>query len=49
MEAALNKKGLDANVSRIQFEQNVALGTLWASGWIIVFVLIFIIGYIFYY
>lgn len=36
------------NVSKIQLEQNIALGTLWLSGWIIVSILIFIIGYIFY-
>ena len=35
-------------ISRIQFEQNIALGMLWFSGWLIVGVLIFIIGYIFY-
>lgn len=37
------------NVARIQMEQNIALGTLWFSGWLIVAVLIFIIGYIFYF
>ena len=37
------------NVARIQTEQNIALGTLWFSGWLIVAVLVFIIGYIFYF
>lgn len=37
------------NVAKIQTEQNIALGTLWFSGWLIVAVLIFIIGYIFYF
>ena len=37
------------NVLRIQTEQKIALGTLWFSGWLIVAVLIFIIGYIFYF
>ena len=37
------------NIPKIQFEQSLALGTLWLSGWIIVAVLIFIIGYICYY
>ena len=37
------------NVLRIQTEQNIALGTLWFSGWLIVAVLVFIIGYIFYF
>lgn len=37
------------NVAKIQMEQNIALGTLWFSGWLIVAVLIFIIGYIFYF
>ncbi|MBI2996704.1 MAG: phosphate ABC transporter permease PstA [Candidatus Melainabacteria bacterium] len=37
------------NISRIQSEQNIALSALWFSGWTIVAVLIFIIGYIFYY
>ena len=37
------------NVSKIHFEQALALRTLWFSGWIIVAILIFIIGYIFYY
>lgn len=35
------------NVAKIQFEETIALGTLWFSGWVIVAVLIFIIGYIF--
>ncbi len=37
------------NVAKIQMEQKVALGTLWFSGWLIVAVLVFIIGYIFYF
>lgn len=37
------------NVSKIQFEQDFALKTLWFSGWLIVAMLIFIIGYICYY
>lgn len=36
------------NASWIQLEQKIALGTLWFSGWLVVAVLIFIIGYIFY-
>ncbi len=36
-------------ISKVILEQNIALGTLWLSGWLIVGVLIFIIGYIFYY
>lgn len=37
---------LQGNVSRIRFEENLALQMLWFSGWFIVAVLIFIIGYI---
>ena len=37
------------NVLKIQTEQKIALGTLWFSGWLIVAVLVFIIGYIFYF
>lgn len=37
------------NVSKIQLEQDIALKTLWFSGWLIVAVLLFIIGYICYY
>ena len=37
------------NILKIQTEQNIALGTLWFSGWLIVAMLIFIIGYIFYF
>lgn len=36
------------NIVKIQFEENLALNILWFSGWVIVAVLIFIIGYIFY-
>jgi phosphate transport system permease protein len=36
-------------ISKIQAEENFALGALKISGWLIVSVLIFIIGYIFYY
>ena len=39
----------EGNVLKIQAEQKIALGTLWFSGWLIVAVLIFIIGYIFYF
>ena len=39
----------ERNISKIQAEQKIALGTLWFSGWLIVAVLIFIIGYIFYF
>src|SRR3990167_7960194 len=46
MESVKFDKG---NVAKIQMEQNIALGTLWFSGWLIVAVLIFIIGYIFYF
>lgn len=46
METVKFDKG---NVAKIQLEQQVALGTLWFSGWLIVAVLIFIIGYIFYF
>ena len=42
-------KESNENVSRIQFEEKFAFGTLWFSGSFIVAVLIFIIGYIFYY
>lgn len=42
-------KNENGNVSKIQFEQDVALGALWFSGWLIVAVLVFIIGYIFYF
>ena len=38
-----------SNVLRIQTEQKIALGALWFSGWLIVTVLVFIIGYIFYF
>ena len=40
---------MEKNVTKIQTEQSIALGTLWFSGWLIVAVLIFIIGYIFYF
>ena len=40
---------IKGNVLKIQTEQKIALGTLWFSGWLIVAVLIFIIGYIFYF
>ena len=36
------------NVSKIQLEQDIAIGLLRLSGWVIVAVLLFIIGYIFY-
>ncbi len=36
------------NVSKIQVEQEIALKALWLSGWLIVAVLLFIIGYICY-
>ena len=39
----------EGNVVKIQAEQNIALGALWFSGWLIVAVLVFIIGYIFYF
>lgn len=39
----------EINISKIQFEEKLALKLLWLSGWIIVGVLIFIIAYIFYY
>lgn len=38
----------ELNIAKIQFEQKVALGLLWFSGWVIVGILIFIIAYIFY-
>lgn len=37
------------NIHKIQLEQDIALKTLWLSGWLIVVVLIFIIGYICFY
>lgn len=37
------------NVSKIKLEQKLALGSLHFSGWLIVAILIFIIGYIFWY
>lgn len=51
MTATTNQKSFYEieNVSKIQFEQNLALGLLWFSGWLIVAVLIFIISYIFYF
>ncbi len=42
----LNRK---EKIAQVLLEQKIALGTLWLSGWLIVGVLIFIIGYIFYY
>jgi len=38
-----------ANTSRIRLEDKIALGMLWISGWFVVAILVFIIGYIFYY
>jgi len=37
------------NISSIKLEETIALGLLWLSGWLVVAVLLFIIGYIFYY
>ena len=50
IQAAKEKfKNENGNISKIQFEQDLALKSLWFSGWFIVAVLIFIIGYICYY
>lgn len=48
MEAVAEKKKIN-NISQIKKEEEIALKTIWLSGWLIVGVLIFIIGYIFYY
>lgn len=37
------------NSIKVQTEQKIALTTLWLSGWFVVAILVFIIGYIFYY
>ena len=45
----IQKKQVAENVAKVQFEQKIAIGTLWFSGWIIVAMLVFVIGYICYF